>query len=59
MVDGEGFIRFRHCFSSKGQPQYTRPFGRLKFQTLIELVTYINRTHCQKKQFPNGGPNTI
>jgi hypothetical protein len=48
MIDGEDSIRFRHRFGKKGQPEYTRLFGRLKFQTLVKLVGYINHVHSKK-----------
>ena len=41
-------IRFHHRFGKNGQPESTRLFGRLRFETLVPLVAYINRAHRKK-----------
>jgi hypothetical protein len=41
-LEKANWIRVRHRFAYPGKPEATRMFGCLKFQTLKDLVQYIN-----------------
>ncbi len=41
-LEKTNWIRVRHRFAYPGKPEATRMFGCLKFQTLKDLVKYIN-----------------
>lgn len=42
-IEGTDSIRFHHRFGKKGQPESTRLFGCLRFETLVPLIAFINR----------------
>jgi hypothetical protein len=44
-LEKPNWIRIRHRFAYSGKPEATRMFGCLKFQTVKDLVQYLNLAH--------------